>query len=51
MLKWNVDAYANHRLGSSGIRGVLKDYERKFLCIFSCSIGTKKSNKAEVLKI
>jgi hypothetical protein len=51
MLKWNVDAYANDRLRSSGIRGVLRDYERKFLCIYSCSTGTKESDKAEVLKI
>jgi hypothetical protein len=51
MHKWSVDAYANGKPRPLGIGGMLIDYEEKFLCIFSYSIGIKEFNKTEVLTI
>jgi undecaprenyl pyrophosphate synthase len=51
ILKWNIDAFSNGKLGRSRICSVLKDHEGKFLCIFSCSAGNIESNEAEVLAI
>ena len=51
ILKWNIDAFSNGKLGRSRICSVLKDHEGKFLCIFSCSAGNIESNEAEVLTI
>jgi hypothetical protein len=51
MHKWSVDAYANGKPRPLEIGGMLIDYEEKFLCIFSYSIGIKEFNKTEVLTI
>lgn len=51
ILKWNIDAFSNGKLGRSRICSVLKDHEGKFLSIFSCSAGNIESNEAEVLAI
>jgi len=51
ILKWNIDAFSNGKLGRSRICSVLKDHEGKFLCIFSWFAGNTESNEAEVLAI
>lgn len=51
MLKWNVDAFVNSKHGPSEIGGVLRDYEGKFLRIFSYFTCIKESNEVEVLSI
>jgi len=50
ILKCNVIVFSNNKPKSSGIGGVLTDYEGRFLCIFSYSMKNIESNKDEILK-
>lgn len=51
VLKWNVDASANKTLFKAAIRGVLRDNNGAFICLFSSPIPPMDINNAEILAI
>ncbi|KAK2635837.1 hypothetical protein Ddye_030629 [Dipteronia dyeriana] len=49
--KFNVDGSVLGKLGPAGAGGVLRDFNEKILCLFSCNLGCLDSNAAEIWAI
>uniref|UniRef100_A0A2P2PM95 RNase H type-1 domain-containing protein n=1 Tax=Rhizophora mucronata TaxID=61149 RepID=A0A2P2PM95_RHIMU len=49
VLKWNVDGPSIAKPGPAGIGSVSRNHMGIFPCLFSCPVGHKVSNHAEVL--
>ncbi|KAK2648312.1 hypothetical protein Ddye_015801 [Dipteronia dyeriana] len=50
-LKFNVDGSVSGNPGPAGIGGVLRNFDGKVLCMFSCYIGIQDPNSAELVAI